>query len=109
MEGVTAVSYTESWPFRVCNLLTHGTEDMTPGAAASFPKVNVEEYLKTKKRARTDLNEEIILNHVLLYLIKHRYWPAATTSGEVEGLPNETWSSWNSSLTSGSRGFLTSS
>lgn len=104
LEGIKAVSYTESWPFRICNLLAYGSENMTPAQPVVFPKVDVKEYVRNRKKTRMYLNEEIILNHALVYLKEHQRWPTGSSSGAVQGMPGETWASWNGALMSSRRG-----
>ncbi|HEY8963138.1 MAG TPA: hypothetical protein VIN59_01615 [Alphaproteobacteria bacterium] len=104
LQGVQTVSYTDSWPFRICNLLAHGTDAMTSASSTHFQKVDVGEYERNRKKPRMELNEDIILNHALLYLKKYQEWPTISRETPVEGFSSEKWQNWNSALSLGTRG-----
>ncbi len=105
LEGVQAVSFGDQWPFRVCNLLKYGTDNITPLKPPDPSiKVDIHDYERNRKTPRMVLNEDIILNHILVHLKQHQHWPLGGWQGTIEGLPGEKWQTWNSALIGGTRG-----
>ncbi len=102
MDGVQDVAYRANWPFRVCNLLEHGTDEMTPQQFQQPPKVNVHNYERKRVQESPNLTEDMIFNHELLYLKKHNRWPTIAPK-EVDTLPKEQWGRWNDCLSKGRR------
>ncbi len=103
LEGVKAVSFDDGWPFKVCNLLKYGTDQMTPDEYKPGRKVDVQNILKSN-HSPIKLTEDMIENHILLYFMAYNgRWPTQK-SGKVEMLPGETWSGLNAALGKKSRG-----
>ena len=100
MQGVEAVPFSDSWPFRVCNLLAYGTSDITPAIFKAPQKVDIGTYEAERSGKRNSyghLTNEMILNHMIMHLVDSGEWPKQYEN-EVSTLPGIKWRSLNSHL-----------
>lgn len=81
-DNIQDVSFNNKWPFRICNLLLYGSDEMTPTPGETPPepgaKVSLQDYLKDQEKGKRILTEEVVVAMAKLYRERHpkNEWPA---------------------------------
>lgn len=106
LDGVKPVPFGDSWPFKVCNLLAYGTDEMTPEQFRAPKKVDVSKFAREQRAlSSAPVSEDIVRNHLIMHFIEAGEFPKPSEHLPVKTLKGEYWDSLNDDMINGRRGF----